>query len=169
MEIQSDPRQDRTSPVNATPDHPASAVLEDPVADAPASDVDGFDQHDALTPRQMRLLAALVSSTDVQAACQVADVGRTAAYEWMKQPAFQNELKRQRNAVLKDALSVVKISATRASTELVALLDEDDASLRRLVCRDILDRAIKIYDMEDIETRLAAVERSLKQNRRPIL
>ena len=72
----------------------------------------------------------------------------------------------QRNAVLKDALSVVKISATRASTELVALLDEDDASLRRLVCRDILDRAIKIYDIEDIETRLTAVERSLKQNRR---
>jgi len=131
--------------------------------DAPAPAPDESDQPGELNARQLRLLAALVTNTDVQAACKSADVSRAAAYQWMKQPLFQEELRRQRNAMLKEALATVKINAIRASTELVGLLDEKDASLRRLVCRDILDRAIRIYDMEDIETRLAAVERTLKQ------
>ena len=116
-----------------------------------------------LSVKQLRLLAALVSDTNIQAACQTAKVSRAAAYLWLKQPAFQDELKRRRNAVLQEAMATVKINATRAAAELVGLLNEADPSLRRLVCRDILDRAIRIYDMEDIQTRLAAVEKVLKQ------
>ena len=136
-------------------------------SDAPSPGTDEFAQQGELNARQLRLLAALVTSTDVQAACQVADVSRTTTYQWLKQPAFQDELKRQRNAVLREALANVKINATRAAAELVGLLNEEDAGLRRLVCRDILDRAVRIYDMEEIETRLAAVERTLKQQRGP--
>ena len=139
-----------------------------------ADDSVGSDQVDAgvaceaesamqLSTKQLRLVAALVSDTNIQAACQTADVSRAAAYQWMKQPAFQDELKRRRNAVLGEALANVKINATRAAAALVGLLDEDDPSLRRLVCRDILDRAIRIHDMEDIQTRLTAMEKVLKQ------
>ena len=124
---------------------------------------DGPRPDTGLNTRQLRLVAALVSDTNIQAACQTADVSRAAAYQWMKQPAFQDELKRRRNAVLGEALANVKINATRAAAALVGLLDEDDPSLRRLVCRDILDRAIRIHDMEDIQTRLTAMEKVLKQ------
>ena len=148
----------------APSDAPADSVV---AASAHVPIADGLDQHDELNARQLRLLAALVTSTDVQAACQVADVSRTTTYQWLKQPAFQDELKRQRNAVLREALANVKINATRAAAELVGLLNEEDAGLRRLVCRDILDRAVRIYDMEEIETRLAVVERTLKQQRDP--
>lgn len=160
METLPTPQQDPTPSANPPPAVAPSDASADSVVDA-------FDQHDELNPRQLRLLAALVTSTDVQAACQVADVCRTTAYQWLKQPAFQDELKRQRNAVLREALANVKINATRAAAELVGLLNEDDAALRRLVCRDILDRAIRIYDMEEIETRLAVVERILKQQQGP--
>ena len=169
METQPTPQQDVPTPANEPPALAPSDTPADSVVDAalPVPGADGSDQQGELTIRQLRLLAALVTSTDVQAACKIAGVSRSAAYLWLKQPAFQDELKRQRNALLREALANVKINATRASAELVGLLDEDDASLRCLVCRDILDRAVRIYDMEEIETRLAAVERTLKQQRGP--
>ena len=131
--------------------------------DTPSPHLAESTQPGELNPRQLRLLSALVTSTDLQAACKCAEVSRAAAYQWMKQPAFHDELQRQRSAILKEALSNVKINATRAAAELVGLLDEADPALRRLVCRDILDRASRIYDMENIETRLAAMEKALKQ------
>ena len=67
-----------------------------------------------LNPRQVRLLAALVSNSDIQLACKTAEVSRTAAYSWLKQPAFQKELSRQRDAVLSEALASVKTLAARA-------------------------------------------------------
>ena len=140
-----------------TPDLPPDA--------APAPHLDESAHLGELNPRQLRLLSALVTSTDLQAACKCAEVSRSTAYLWLKQPAFHDELQRQRSAILREALANVKINATRAAAELVGLLDEDDPGLRRLVCRDILDRASRIYDMENIETRLAAMEKALKQQR----
>ena len=167
MQTQPAPQQDQISSVTpaVTPDcPPGDAPAASPV-DAPSPHLDESDQPGELNPRQLRLLSALVTSTDLQAACKCAEVSRAAAYLWMKQPAFLDELQRQRSAILKEALANVKINATRAAAELVGLLDEDDPGLRRLVCRDILDRASRIYDMENIETRLAAMEKVLKQQR----
>ena len=118
-----------------------------------------------LTARQLRLVMALVSNPDIQAACMATGVGRTAAHRWLKQPIFQDELTRQREAVLGEALAKVKTHAARAVTELGELLNEKDSRLRRLVCKDILDRAIKIRDMEDIERRLTALEKAMKKRK----
>lgn len=161
METQPSPQPDPNTPASLPPDPAPCAAPADSVLSSPSPDESG--QSEELNTKQLRLLAALVTSTDLQSACKAADVSRASAYLWMKQPAFQDELRRQRNAVLKDALANVKINATRASAELVGLLDEHDPGLRRLVCRDILDRAIRIYDMEDIQTRLTALEKRLKQ------
>ena len=135
----------------------------DAVADALPHGAVDHDENGGLTPQQLRLIAVLATSTNVQAASREVEINRSTAYQWLKQPAFHDELQRQRNAILHEALSNVKINATRAAAELVGLLDEDDPGLRRLVCRDILDRASRIYDMENIETRLAAMEKALKQ------
>ena len=116
-----------------------------------------------LAPRQMALLAALVGNPDVQAATKATGVGRTTAYRWLREPAFQAELTRQRDAVLSEALASVKTHATRAVAELAALLTVPDERLRRLVCNDILAHAMKVRELEDIERRLDALEKALKE------
>ena len=116
--------------------------------------------------RQMRLLAALVGDPDVQAACAVAGVSRMTAYRWLKQPAFQDELTRRRDAVLSEALERIKTEATRAAAELARLLSVDDARLRRLVCNDILNRAMKVRELEDFENRLVALEKAMAKNQK---
>jgi hypothetical protein len=131
----------------------ATAVVPD---DAPKPE-------DQLKPKQMRLVAALVSHADIHSACKAANVGRTAAHRWLKQPAFQEELTRQRDAVLGEALANVRTHTARAVTELAALLNEPDGHLRRLACHDILTHALKIRNTEDIERRLKMLEKSLKK------
>jgi len=164
MQSQPAPRQDQLTATSAvTPDRPPDDAPAASPVDAPSPRRVESDQPGELNPRQLRLLSALVTSTDLQAACKCAEVSRAAAYQWLKQPAFHDELQRQRSAILSEALANVKINATRAAAELVGLLDEDDPGLRRLVCRDILDRASRIYDMENIETRMASMEKTLKQ------
>lgn len=114
-----------------------------------------------LTPQKMRLLAALASDPDVQAACVAAGVSRTTAYRWQSEPAFKDELARQREAALSAALESVKTQATRAAAELAGLLNVKDERLRRLVCNDILGHAMKVRELEDFERRLEALEKTL--------
>jgi len=124
------------------------------------------DTNSKLAHGQMRLLAALVSDTDIQAACAVAGISRMTAYRWLKQPAFKDELTRQRDAALSDALERIKIEATRAAAELARLLSDEDPRLRRMVCNDILNRAIKIRELEDYENRLVAMEKAKNKKKR---
>ena len=114
-----------------------------------------------ITTQQMQLLEALVQAPNVQAACESVGVGRTTAYRWMDEPAFKAELDRQRDLVLSVALEGVKTSATRAMTELTALMGTKDERLRRQVCNDVLTHAMKIRELDDFERRLVAIERAL--------
>jgi c-di-GMP-related signal transduction protein len=112
----------------------------------------------------MTLLTALVGNPDVQLASKAAGVSRSTAFRWMRQPAFQEELTRQRDAVLCETLATVKTHAVRAVATLVGLLSVKDDRLRRQVCNDILDRAMKVRELEDLERRLVALEKAMEKN-----
>ena len=130
--------------------------------------VSGLSPAARLIPRQMALLAALVCNPDIHFASRTAGVSRTTAYRWLKEPAFLEELNRQRDAALSEALATVKTHATRAVAELAGLLSAKDERLRRQVCNDLLAHAMKVRELEDIERRLEVLEKAMaeKQTRR---
>ncbi len=115
-----------------------------------------------MTPQKVKLVAALVFEHDIQTAAMSVGVSRMTAHRWMKEQAFTEELARQRDAVLTASLESVKTSSERAATALTALLDVQDERLRRLVCNDILTRAMKIRELDDFERRLAALEKRIQ-------
>lgn len=118
-----------------------------------------------MTPQKLRLLAALAADPDVQTACATTGVTRSTAYRWQNEPAFKEELARQREAALSAALESVKTQATRAASELAGLLNVKDDRLRRLVCNDILAHAMKVRELEDFERRLEALETALTRKK----
>ena len=115
-----------------------------------------------LTHRHQRLLSALVVDPDIQAASKAARVARSTAHRWLNDPVFRDELARQRDAVLSEAMASVKTHAARAMLELAKLMGSDDDRLRRLICNDIIGHAMKVRELQDIEGRLAALEKALK-------
>ena len=116
-----------------------------------------------LTPLKMKLVAALVLEHDIQTAAMSIGVSRVTAHRWMKEAAFTKELTQQRDAVLTAALESIKTSSARAVTALTALLNVKDERLRRLVCNDLLTRAMKIRELDDFERRLTAVEKRAEE------
>ena len=115
-----------------------------------------------LTLQQQQLLGALIVDPNIQAACKGVGVGRTTAHRWLQDPVFRDELVRQRDAVLSESMDSVKTHAAKAMTELAEMLNSKDERLRRLVCNDILGHAMKVRELQDIEGRLAALEKALK-------
>lgn len=118
------------------------------------------------TPRQKKLIAALVADPDIAAGCKVAGIGRTTAHTWLRDQAFKEALARERDAVFAAAMNAIKAHVTRAVSELASLLDTKDADLRRLVCKDILSHALKVRELEDIEARIDALEKALHERDR---
>ena len=76
--------------------------------------------------KQRILLEALALDPNVQAAAHIAGVSRNTAHRWLRQPAFQEDLARRRDALLVEALGAVKSHATRAAEELGKLLASED-------------------------------------------
>lgn len=119
-----------------------------------------------LTARQLQLVAALVLNPEIEASAVATGVGHTTAHRWLKLPAFREELARQRNTVFIDEMSTVKTHATRALKALTELISTSDERLRRIVCTDILDRAMKIRELEDLEKRLTALEEAAEEDKK---
>jgi hypothetical protein len=118
--------------------------------------------HTELPPRQQKLISALVVEPEIRAAARAAGVGRTTAHRWLHQPAFHDELARRRDAALSNALDSFKVYATQAVTTLASLLSTNDERLRRQICNDILGHTLKIRELEDIERRMACLEKAMQ-------
>ncbi len=116
-----------------------------------------------LTARQKKLLTALVKLSDVQAACKAAGVGRTAAYCWLKDPDFREELNRLRDNALSDALTHIKTYTTQAVDQLALLMHSQDERLRRQACNDILSHSLAIRGKETLDQRIQALERKIEK------
>jgi|GEM_PF-492641 len=158
-----------THPGPAPDDDPQATTMDlDQETDAsdPAQGGDEAAPPMELTLRHQQLIGALVVAPDIRAACKAVGVGRTTAHRWLNDPAFRAELARQRDAVLVEALDSVKTHAVRAMSELAGLLQSKDDRLRRMICNDLLGHAIRVRELEDIERRLAALEKGAKHNER---
>ena len=118
-----------------------------------------------MTDEQMKLMTALAGNLGMPAACEAAGVSRATAYRWVKEPAFQEELRRLRDEVLSEALATVKTHAARAVTKLAELVDAEDDRVSRRACNDILGRALKVRELDDFERRLAAMEKEFEEQR----
>lgn len=152
--------------VDATGTHEVTGLPGTPVPD-PGTDTTAVAETNSgaapvpemLTPAQMTLLAFLVGNPNVEAGAAAAGVSRATAFRWVKEPLFQALLTRQRNELFLDTLAAVKTHATQAVTQLAGMLNANDESLRRKVCTDVLDRAMKVHNLQDLHERVAVLER----------
>lgn len=123
------------------------------------------DKHSKLNNRQLLAIPRILSSPSVEEGCKKARVSRTTFYAWLKDNDFKTELKHQRDEMIKDALDRLKCAITKATTELIKLMDSSREDIKRLACRDIIGYALKSIEIDDIEQRLDKVERIVLERR----
>lgn len=119
-----------------------------------------------LNNRQLRLISNFLISSSIEEACKKSNISKATFYNWLKIEDFKIELKRQRDEVVKEALNRLKHAVTKATEELIKLIDSSRPELRRWVCKDIIDYTLKSIELEEIEERLDKIEKLLTERRK---
>jgi len=116
-----------------------------------------------LSERQLKAIPHLVASSTYEKGCRKARISRNTYYEWMKDPVFKAELRRQRDNVIEEALETLKFSMTNAVKVLVELLDTtENEYLKRNVAKDIIGYVIKAKELEDLDQRITEIEKLIR-------
>ena len=118
-----------------------------------------------LTERQSKAIPFLVASPTYEEGRKKARISKNALYEWLRNQVFKEELRKQRDAVVTEALEALKGNMTRASSVLIALLNTENEALRRHVANDIIGHVLKAREPMEIEERLTQVERLVPERR----
>jgi hypothetical protein len=120
---------------------------------------------DELTARQRRIIPFLLCHNTVDA-CRLARVSRKSVWEWMKQEAFQEELKGARDRLFSDSLELIKGNVEKAVCKLVTLMEgakKQDVQIR--AAENILEYAVRLKQMEELEKRLEILEAAVGRGR----
>ena len=116
----------------------------------------------ALSPRQDKAILALLTTPTVDQAARTAGVGRTTVHRWLNDEDFRDELRRRRTAIADAALDTFKVYVLRSVDTLSGLLDSENEKVRRLAAKDILEYVFRVREQQEIESRLARLERSAR-------
>jgi hypothetical protein len=77
----------------------------------------------ALTTKQARVIPYLLAAPSIEEGCRRAKVSKVTVYGWLKEDVFRQELKCQRDELVRGALDSLKANIAKATETLVKHLD----------------------------------------------
>ena len=129
--------------------------------------VDDFEG-DALEPGQTAFVQALLSARTVEGAADLAQISRRTAHRWLAEPTVQDALRRTQNAALQQVTHRLVAGASEAAETLRAIHTDAKTppSVRVSAARVCLELGQRFIETTDLASRLAEVERRLKEKER---
>ena len=116
-----------------------------------------------LTPRQRRAIPLILAGKNIESGCMSAGISKQTFYKWLKDETFRGEYQRQQGLLFDLAFDTVKRNVQDGADKLAGLLATSNPQLLRRVCRDVLDYALKMKEMTDVEARLDVLERTVSR------
>lgn len=112
--------------------------------------------------KQEEAIAALLSQPNVDQAARVAGVAPRTLWRWLKVPEFQAAYREARRFAFGQSIARLhQASGAAVSTLLKIMVDPSaPASTRVRAADSVLDHGAKAIELEDIEARVAELERA---------
>ena len=123
---------------------------------------DNNPENPTLSKNQLRAIPLILSARNLAEGARKAKVSRDTVYEWMKQPAFKEELDRKQKENVEAALRSLKSAISEATEVLRALLKDTKEGTRLKAAQIIIEAALKAQELDDIEKRIIALEKQIK-------
>lgn len=119
-----------------------------------------------LTPRQEKVIAALMETPVVSKAVRRAGVSRETYYSWVRtSDVFRAAIRRQTSEMYEYQLAQMRNLTAKAGEELARLLEHKDGRIRLGACKQILEIGARAHELLDISERLAKLEKNIPVNR----
>jgi len=117
--------------------------------------------------RKEEAIVALLSQRNVEEAARVADIPPRTLYRWLTEPEFQTAYREARRAAFGQAIARLHQGSSAAATTLLKLmLDSATPPSTRARCAEtVLNQATKAIEIEDIEARVAELERAAEASK----
>ncbi len=112
-----------------------------------------------LTARKKHAIPLVMAARSIEEGCRTAGITRQTWYNWMKDEGFVNEVYRRRERVISEALDRLRTSVAGAVEGLVDLVHAEENNIRLRACGEVLDYFMKARELEEIERRVAVLER----------
>lgn len=114
---------------------------------------------DALSPRQRRAIRALMANRSQTAAAIEAGISRSTMGRWLASPEFNRALVEAEGQALTDTTRQLLAGKENAIFTLGALMvTANSESVRRQAANDWLALMYKSFELQDLESRIAALE-----------
>ena len=118
-----------------------------------------------LTRTQRRAIPLILAEKSIEAGCRSAGIAKQTFYNWLKDEPFRGEYQRQQGRLFDLAFDTMKRNVQDGADKLAGLLSTDNPQLLRHVCRDVLDYALKMKEMTEVNARIDVLERTVAQSR----
>jgi transposase-like protein len=107
-------------------------------------------------------IAALLTQRNIEEAAKTAGIGANTLLRWLKVPEFQAAYRDARRAAFGQAVARLQQGTSAAATTLLKTMIDPNtpASVRARAAEVIFNHAGKAIELEDIEARVAELERA---------
>jgi len=125
-------------------------------------------QRRKLTRKQQKAIVALLACPSIEAAAAVAGIGQRSLYRWLRLDQFQQAYASARKEIVSQAVTKLQATMTAAVDTLQTVMSDPEAppSARVSAAKTVLDLALKSGQLEEVETRLAAIEKRIERGNR---
>ena len=111
--------------------------------------------------KQEDAIAALLTQRNVEDAARAAGIGTRTLLRWLKLPEFQAAYRQARREAFGQCIARLRQGASAAATTLLKTMIDPatPASVRVRAAECVMNQATKAIEIEDIEARVAALEK----------
>jgi hypothetical protein len=115
---------------------------------------------DVLSGQQQKAIAGLLNQPTISAAAQAAGVGERTLYRWLDDPTFAAAYRAARRQAVAQAIARLQQLSSGAVAVLAQVASDKSApaSSRVAAATKILELSIRAIELEDLESRIAALE-----------
>lgn len=116
-----------------------------------------------LTPAQIKAVHAIVAARDVRSAAAACGTPERTLHRWLQQDAFKLAVTEQEAFIVDYATRRLLLLQDKAIDTIEGVLDDvkAPAGIRLRAALGMLDTAIKLRELRDLEVRLMALEAAL--------
>jgi transposase-like protein len=112
--------------------------------------------------KQEEAIAALLTQRNIEEAAKAVGIAPNTLLKWMKDPGFDAAYREARRLAFRQSVSRLQQASSAAVTTLLKIMVDPTAphSTRVRAADSVLDHSAKAIEIEDIEARVAELERS---------
>ena len=112
--------------------------------------------------KQEDAIAALLSQRNIEEAARTAGVGTRTLIRWLKLPEFGREYRKARREAVHQSVARLQQATGAAATIVLKLMTDPNvpAAVKLRAAECVFDRAFKGVELDDIEARVAELERA---------